>query len=54
MSKLPIEASLTADGVKAVQTEGGTARREAVTKASRASAEASRVSSSVSAIGTST
>ena len=28
-----IEASLTADGVKGVQSEGGTARREAVGKA---------------------
>jgi uncharacterized protein with GYD domain len=33
VSKFLIEASLTAQGVKGVQTEGGTARREAVTKA---------------------
>ena len=30
MSKFLIEASLTAEGVKGVQREGGTARREAV------------------------
>jgi uncharacterized protein with GYD domain len=33
VSKFLIEASLTAEGVKGVQSEGGTARREAVTKA---------------------
>ena len=33
MSKFLIEASLTAEGVKGVQSEGGTARRKAVTKA---------------------
>jgi uncharacterized protein with GYD domain len=33
MSKFLIEASLTAAGIKGVQSEGGTARREAVTKA---------------------
>ena len=33
MSKFLIEASLTTVGVKGVQSEGGTARREAVTKA---------------------
>jgi uncharacterized protein with GYD domain len=33
MSKFLIEASLTATGIKGVQSEGGTARREAVTKA---------------------
>jgi uncharacterized protein with GYD domain len=31
--KFMIEASLTPEGVKGVQAEGGTARREAVTKA---------------------
>ena len=33
MSKFLVEASLTTTGVKGVQSEGGTARREAVTKA---------------------
>jgi uncharacterized protein with GYD domain len=33
MPKFLIEASLTAQGVKGVQTEGGSARREAVTSA---------------------
>jgi uncharacterized protein with GYD domain len=33
MSKFLIEASLTAQGAKGLQTEGGTARKEAVTKA---------------------
>src|SRR6185312_11743839 len=33
MSKFLIEASLTTVGAKGVQSEGGTARREAVTKA---------------------
>ena len=33
MPKYLIEASLTTQGVKGVQAEGGTARREAVTKA---------------------
>jgi uncharacterized protein with GYD domain len=33
MPKFLIEASLTAQGVKGVQSEGGTARREAVTSA---------------------
>jgi uncharacterized protein with GYD domain len=33
MSMFLIEASLTSQGVKGVQSEGGTARREAVTKA---------------------
>jgi uncharacterized protein with GYD domain len=33
MPKYLIEASLTTQGVKGVQSEGGTARREAVTKA---------------------
>ena len=33
MSKFLLEASLTTQGVKGVQSEGGTARREAVSKA---------------------
>jgi hypothetical protein len=33
MSKFLFEASLTTEGVKGVQSEGGTARKEAVTKA---------------------
>ena len=32
MPKFLIEASLTSQGVKGVQNEGGTARREAVSK----------------------
>ena len=54
MPKYLIEASYTLEGVKGVQSAGGTSRREAVARLPRAWAVRSRASTSPSATMTST